>query len=199
MSMNMKCKGVFCLEGDWWEDLRCPSTVEPVFDLVRQIYPRGRFSYIHRGVGTREEFDRYMKIWSQQRYADHPIVYLAFHGNPRSIVLNGQKRTRGLTLDDVANTVKGRCQGRIVHFGACDTLACDRRHLKRFLKTTGALAVSGYCETIDWSDSAAFEVLYLTALQRFSISVRGMQAAYHETKRRAGALARELGFRMEPS
>ena len=71
-------KGIFCLEGDWWGNLKRPSSVEPILELLSKLSPYPR--YIHRGVGTREEFDYFLKRWSQRTLADYPILYLAFDG-----------------------------------------------------------------------------------------------------------------------
>ena len=32
--------------------------------------------YVHHDIGTREEFDFYVKKWSGRSYASHPILYL---------------------------------------------------------------------------------------------------------------------------
>jgi hypothetical protein len=47
----------------------------------------------------------------------------------------------------------------------------------RFLKVTGALAVLGYRSSIDWVESAAFELLVLAQLQYGALTVGGLNAA----------------------
>lgn len=188
-------KNIFCLEGDWWGDLKKPSTVRPIFDLVAQMEPK--LKYIHRGIGTREEFDHYLKVWTQKGFASHPILYLAFHGDAKQILVGDQrKRSRSAGLPDIARLLAGRCKGRIVHFGACGTLGCDLRHLKRFLDTTGALAVSGYTKEVGWMQSAAFEVFLLSTMQSNARTRAGAKAIRDRIDAIAKKQATELGFRM---
>lgn len=188
-------KNIFCLEGDWWGDLKKPSTVRPIFELVGQMKPHPK--YIHRGIGTREEFDHYLRVWTQKKYAAFPILYLAFHGNPRSLIVgDARRRNAPAGLDAIAEVLAGRCQRRIVHFGACSTLDCDARHLKRFLNTTGALAVSGYTRDIGWMDSAAFEVFLLSTMQYNARTRAGARAIQIRINAAAKKQANELGFRM---
>ncbi len=195
MALRKGRKNIFCLEGDWWGDLKKPSTVRPIFDLVGQMSPNPE--YIHRGIGTREEFDHYLKIWSQQRFDDYPILYLAFHGDARSVFVGDQRRKgSAVALDDIAEKLRGRCRGRLVHFGACSTLRCDRRHLKRFLNATDALAVSGYTLDIGWMESAAFEVFLLDTMQCFAQTRAGARAMQDRVITAASKQAKELGFRM---
>lgn len=193
--MSRNVKNIFCLEGDWTGDLKKPSTVRPIFDLVTQIEPKLR--YIHRGIGTSQEFDHYLKVWRQRKYADFPLLYLAFHGNAQSLSIGDQRRhDRCYTLDKVAGLLASGCKGRIVHFGACSTLKCDLRHLKRFLARTGALAVSGYTKDIGWMESAAFEVFLLSALQKNARTITGAKAIYARIDGLAKRQAKDLGFRM---
>lgn len=190
-----RSKGIFCLEGEWWNDLRHHSSVRPLLTMLSELQPYPR--YIHRTVGTREGFDYYLGKWAQKRHANYPILYLAFHGEPRTIFIGDQRRSAGrISLDKIAESLSGRCQNRIIHFGACETLKCDKRHLTRFLRETKALAVCGFSTYVDWVPSASFELMILTALQARSKTVRGMRAVLRDVHRMAGSMARDLAFRM---
>ena len=59
----------------------------------------------------------------------------------------------------------GGCRGRVVHLGSCGTVDVHGRELKKFLGRTGALAVCGFREDVDWLESAAFDMLVLGRLQ----------------------------------
>lgn len=188
-------KNIFCLEGDWWGNLKKPSSVRPIFELVGQMKPHPK--YIHRGIGTLGEFDHYLRVWTQRKFSDHPILYLAFHGSPRALCVGDQRRRDGeVELDQIAEKLEERCKGRLVHFGACSTLRCDLRHLKRFLTTTGALAVSGYTKDIGWMQSAAFEVFLLSTMQYNARTRAGAKAIRGRIESAAKRQAKELGFRM---
>ena len=190
-----RSKGIFCLEGEWWNDLRHQSSVRPLLTMLSELEPYPR--YIHRTVGTREGFDYYLGKWTQKRFASYPILYLAFEGEPKTIFIGDQRRSGGsVSLDEIAEKLSGHCRKRIIHVGACETLKCDRRHLTRFLRETKALAVCGFTTSVDWVQSASFELMILSALQRRSRTVRGMRATLKDIRSMAGGLARDLAFRM---
>ena len=188
-------KGVFCLEGPWW-GIKDKSSVEPVLRLL-ETQANYRVPYRHFDVGTREELDFYLKKWTGASFREtHPILYLAFHGEPGGIAV-GEGRNASVTLDDLAVLLEGRCQGRVIHFGSCDTAAVHGRELRKFLARTEALAVCGYKEEVDWLESAAFDMLLLGQLQDASfIQVSSLEKADRELKVAASGLYRKLGFRM---
>ncbi len=64
-----------------------------------------------------------------------------------------------------------------------------------FLKQTGALAVSGFTKSVDWEDSTAFELIYLSAIQENALTRAGMTAVFKKLKQKVGTLYTELGFR----
>jgi hypothetical protein len=80
-------------------------------------------------------------------------------------------------------------------FGSCSTLDIDIRHLKRFLKETGALAIGGYKTDVDWMLSAANELLLFEALQSNEFSQRGINAIQKKSLDVAKRF-NELEFRM---
>jgi hypothetical protein len=188
-------RGIFCLEGDWWGDLSQPSTVKSLLELLSNLYPHP--PHIYRSIGTRAEFEYSLSKWTQRRYAGYPILYIAFHGESNAIFV-GDRRSAGgvVTLDEIAERLEGRCRNAIIHFAACSTLKCDKRHLDRFLAKTGAVAVSGYKREVMWVESTAFELLVLNAMLWPSMTVHGAGKMYREIMRMAHGLARDLQFRM---
>lgn len=192
-----KPKGVFCLEGDWWNDMNQSSTVRPILELAGAGASK-KVPFVHRDVATREELEFYLRVWTQTRYRKFPILYLAFHGSPGEIHLSdGRKASAVVDLEWIETKLAGRCKGRVIHFGSCSTLSIDRRVLKRFLRVTGATAITGHREDTDWIRSAAFEVLLLDAFQYWSLTKAGARAVQRFIQRDVGQLGRSLGFRME--
>lgn len=191
-----RTKGVFCLEGDWSNDLKHPSTIQPILELLDQRethYAR----HIHRDVATAEEFNHYLLKWTQKQFSSHPILVLAFHG-ARGTILIGDRRKRQneVDLDSLEKRLEGRCAGRVIHFSACDTLDIHGHRLNRFLRNTNALAVSGYRCPVDWTQSAAFELIVLAAMQCGNSTVAGINRIRRRIKTDAPGLHRALGFRM---
>lgn len=191
---NSGVKGVFCLEGDWDPDLRRYATVGPVLELLdRSSTPA--VPHIRRDVGTVEELEYYLRKWSQRRYDPYPILYLGFHGGP-GILHVGDRRKGPLTLDWLEERLEGACRRRVIHFGSCGTLAVHGNRLRRFLLRTGALAVCGYREDVDWMLSAAFELILLYQFQFNALTRGGMAAVDRRVRRGAAKLAKDLKFRM---
>ena len=150
---------------------------------------------LHHDVGTRAEFEFYLGKWKQPKFANYPILYLGFHGTPRSIEV-GEGEDKAIELTDLAERLKTSCGGRIVHFGACRTLAAPDEALDAFLDRTGAVAVCGFGANIDWIESTALEVLLLGYLQDVSFTPRGMGKVKGLISKRAPVFEKRLKFRM---
>ncbi len=185
---SLKRKGIFCLETDWW-GVKDTTTVEPVLHL-------------HRGIGTRGEFEYYIQKVTTKGLSRYPVLYLGFHGEPGCLYLGdlylGDRRGRkGLvTLDELADLLEGKCKGKVIHFGSCSTLDVHGQTLKAFLRKTNALALLGYRGTTDWLESAAFEGLLLGELQSRGVTRPGMKALEKRVRKIAPGLYKALGFRM---
>jgi hypothetical protein len=123
--------------------------------------------------------------------------HLGFHGDPGVIYLgDGRKRANTISLEDLEERLAGKCHRRIIHFGTCATLDVNGHRLNRFLRNTGALAVTGYREYVYWLSSAAFEILVFGAMQDNSLTRLGAKAMRNSILKESPYLARKLGFRM---
>ena len=190
-----KPHGVFCLEGEWWNNMKEPSSVEPLFELL--LSSPYRVPFIHRNADTLASMKVYLGKWTQTKYADYPILYLAFHGGEGGVYLGDLRRADcEVKLDDLEEFLKGKCKGRIIHFGSCSTLGLHGRRLSSFLRRTGALAVCGYEGQIDWLESAAFELLEFAAMQGNALTLAGARAMRDRIYAGARQLCQELRFRM---
>jgi hypothetical protein len=65
-----------------------------------------------------------------------------------------------------------------------------------FLQATGALAVCGYLDYVDWLKSTAFDLLAIAAMQQNTLTPSGVRAMQRRITREAPGLAKELTFRM---
>ncbi len=172
------------------------SSVEPILSLLRQWDPFF-VPYVHRDVGTRAEFDFYIRKWLTRRMSRFPILYLAFHGEENALRIGDPRRAiNRVTLEELASAMEGRCEGRIIYFGSCGTLALHGNSINAFLRRTGALAVCGYRYDVAWLDSTAFEVMVLGAMQELSLTRRGALAIRKRVQQRIPELARKLQFHM---
>jgi hypothetical protein len=180
-----KVRGIFCLETDWSE-VRVSASVEPMLELLKRSPVA--IPFVHRNVVTIDTLDYYLKKWTQKRHDDFPILYLAFHGIEGEVQF-GDLRRRGarVSLDQLEAALRGRCAGRVIHFGCCQTLGVSQRRLRRFIEETGALAVSG---------SAALDFSLFASIQQNTMTVAGMRAVRRRVLLRHGREVRSLAFRM---
>jgi hypothetical protein len=189
-----KVRGIFCLETDWSEVKASPS-VEPMLELLRRS-PLG-IPFVHRNVVTVDALDYYLKKWTQRRHDEFPILYLAFHGIEGEVQFGDlRRRSARVSLDALEEALRGRCQGRVIHFGCCQTLGVSQRRLRRFIDETGALAVSGYEKDIDWVRSAMLDFTLFASIQQNTMTVAGMRAVRRRMQLRQGREIRSLAFRM---
>lgn len=165
----MKEKGIFCLEGKWYEDLRKRSSVRPILELLEL---NSNIPYIHADCATLTEFEFFINKWVQKKYDNYPILYLAFHGSENGIWISEEF----LTLNKISKELSNKCENRIILFASCSTINIDKRSLKRFLETTGALAICGYKLVVPWIQSTSLELMILSALQENTFDGRGVAA-----------------------
>lgn len=193
---RVAAKGIFCLEGDWSGKLHKRSSVEPILELLRQWEPY-YVPYVHRDVATRAEFEYYISRWVQKSMAAYPILYLAFHGKSSEVTI-GDHRLAGnrVSIAELGDMLKGKCHGRMIYFGSCQTLDLHGNSIRAFLRKTGALAVCGYRRDVEWLDSTAFELVMMSAMQLHSMTRRGAAAMRRRIDVRAPVLARMLRFHM---
>lgn len=193
---HRSARGIFCMEGDWWNNLKRRSSVEPVLHLLGQWDPFFT-PYIHRDVDTATSFWHYLQKWAGKRYADYPILYLALHGDAGQIYIGDRRRREStVSLDALSEKLEGRCKGRIIYFGTCATLAVHGNALRGFLSRTGALAVCGYKKPVDWLMATGFDLLVLASLQQNALRADGARAMWRRIRAASGSLVRHLGFRM---
>ena len=194
-----EAKGVFCLEGDWWNDLKHPTSSESMLRLLNE-FPPYYTPFIRRNVGTREEFEYYVQKWLQAAHASYPILYLPFHGTPGTIQFGDLRKPGNVIsldeLEEILSRRSRRCRGRIVYFSSCDTLAEHGIRLRRFVRRTQALAVCGFRHYVDWLASIAFDLLFLREAQSNAFTVAGMRAISRRVQEEAGGLSKKLGFHM---
>ena len=189
-------KNVFCLETYSWYKGKDRTSVEPLLELLRRM---GRCDYLHRDVATRSEFEYLLNDYLRNENKAYPILYLGFHGldgPPRISFGNGEE----INLDELADTIKGRCSNRVIFFGSCSIMNTHGKTLNYFVKKTKALAVCGYRKEVDWLQSAAFDTLILGTLQEVCFTEDGMDSFGQLLQERAKHLYKKtLDFRIVKS
>jgi hypothetical protein len=192
--MKRRRKGIYCLEvGEWFDNMKARTSVEPVLQLLRDS--PSRVPYIHRDIATETELRFYLLKWLQGKHRDYPILYLGFHGSPGRIHLRKENgRTTEMDTDDLFAMLTGRCHRRLIHFGSCSVLDLHGHTVNRYLRDSGAIAISGFKHDVDWLESSIFELLYLGELQENEFTRSGVAAVNRRIRTKAAGFCQRLGF-----
>jgi glutaredoxin-related protein len=178
-------KEVFCLEGDWNKDLKKHHSVQEVLVFLKKSR---NIKFIHRHCGTRENLAYYLNQWKLKKYKDYSILYIAFHGKPKQILVGKDV----VTLDELAEMLGPNCHNKIIHFGTCHTMNIDKRQINRFLRSTNALCVCGFSKEIKFVEGCAFDILLIDLLQEY----RKIETAAAHLKKYYGKFAKKLDFKL---
>jgi hypothetical protein len=185
--------GIFCLEGEWFGNMKRPTTVEPALQLLRTIHT---IPYIHRNVATVGELDHYIKQWQLQKHSDFPILYLGFHGDSGCLCVGDQRHPGGRLGLDWFEARVSAAASRILYFGSCLTLDIHGTRVKNFLKNTGLSGIIGYKTEVDWLSSTLVDISVLSNLAlRKALTPLAVSKAGSETCARLKPLADELGLK----
>lgn len=183
-----------CIEGYWDPDsLVDRQSVRPFLDGLAGLIPGLQIAYrrVHGGHEFRRLVDKVLPNDPAAR--DAPIIYLAFHGNSRTLGIGN-----GMSLDKLANYFHHQSERpRLFYISSCLTLGGRGTHMtaRRLLKETGASAIIGYTRIVPWVSSMLVDLHFMDYFYAFpdpwsSLSVIG------DLVRKDMALADGLGWRM---
>lgn len=184
-SQSAKRPKIFCMEGAWSGQATDVRTVMPVLEALTAA---SQIRSIRNHLSSLEDLQHQFEQWGKPHLKSYRIGYLALHGSPGAVWVGNEKAT----LRDLAAWSGGKLEGKVIHFGSCETLRTSDARLEEFLVDTKARAVTGFRRQVDWFESLAFEVLLFSALtsyQRPSDSLSYLQ-------RQAGDLIAATGFVM---
>lgn len=152
-------KNIFCLESLWNDEVEKKLSVLPLLELSEKC---SDIKYIHLSCNTISEFKFNLKFLPRKK--SYQILYLAFHGSVENIHFADGT---GLSLEDLAEIMQSDFSNLVVHFSSCSTLKAEDKKLSEFVKKTKVKMLSGYGKKVDWNESAALELLFISALQKY--------------------------------
>ncbi|MFP9118589.1 DUF6642 family protein [Flavobacterium sp. RNTU_13] len=176
-------KHIFCLEGNWEDDLRNKKSIKPTLTYLTDCF---NIENIHRHCATKDEFEYYIDQYD--KYNEYSILYFAFHGNPNGISLGKDE----ITLDYIEEKCYGKLTNKIVHFGSCSSLNIKKSRIIEFINNTKALCVSGYKTDIDFNKSTVLDILYFEKCQHY----KDIRCIERDMKQQYKALLNSLKFIM---
>ena len=155
-----KQRYIYCLEGNWSKHPHSNQSIRPILDL---LFTFSKTKYIYRRSFTKEDFIKKLQAFTQKRYSNYTVLYIAYHGRKNRICFGKEH----ITLKEIADVLEGKLDGKIVHFGSCSTLNTTEKNITDFIKRTGCSFISGYKKDIPYIESSAFELLYFNILNTY--------------------------------
>jgi hypothetical protein len=175
-------KKIACLESLWDGNTENRLRVIPILQLVAQLHDL-KFTYLT--CNTKEELK--YNLNKLKKKSGYGILYLAFHGNPEEILLDGSS----IKVGSIASFMGRGFKNWIVHFGSCKTIATEKKALLHFIEVTGVSMVLGYAKDINWRDAAALDFLILDWLQEY----KDMKKMWGEFRKRYSNLIALTGVK----
>lgn len=156
--MSETQKNIYCLEGNWSKQPSSKLSIKPILDL---LYTTSKVKHIYNKCQTKNDFLIHLERFTQKRYKNYPILYIAFHGRTNKISIGNED----ITLKEISNVLEGKLEGKIVHFGSCSTLKTSGKNISSFISRTKCSYISGYKKDVNYIISTAFELIYFDILQ----------------------------------
>jgi len=154
-------KKIFCIEGDWENDLRKKSSIVGILDLLHKV---NNVEYIQdRNCSTKQEFISRLNQFKESKYKTYNILYLAFHGSSSTIHLGSET----IDLDEIQEILQDSLQGKIIYFGSCKTLKIKKEKINEFVDITKANCLVGYTKDIDFIEGTALDLLFFAKAQQY--------------------------------
>ncbi len=168
-------RGIYAIETNWYEydyGQEDATSIRPILQLLRDGY--WKTPHISRDAATAGELFHYLNKWvivnKRNSVNFHfPILYLGFHGSKQGkIWLETESGiTNMVNYEVLQEHLSGSCADCLIHFAGCSVMKDMKgKPLSQFLKSTDAVAVSGYGKDVN-ADAYALEYLYLQYLQYF--------------------------------
>jgi len=120
-----------------------------------------------------------------------PVLYIACHGEPGTLQLVDDDADTQVTLEDLAEHLGTNAAGRRILLGACQVMDVDPGRLRRLCRRTGIDGVLGYTTAVDWTKSAALDLLVLSEL----LTGSSIRTAYGRLTRENTTTTTALGLR----
>ena len=98
---NMDCaeikqRHIFCLEGNWNKHPHSKQSIKPILEL---LFTSSKIKYVYHKCPTKEDFIQGLQTFTQKRYSNYTILYIAYHGRRNRIYFGKEY----ITLKEIAN------------------------------------------------------------------------------------------------
>ena len=97
---------IYCLEGNWNKHPYSNQSIRPILDL---LFTFSKTKYIYRKCPTKEDFIKGLQAFTQKRYSNYTVLYIAYHGRKNRIYFGKEH----ITLKEIADVLEGKLNGEI--------------------------------------------------------------------------------------
>lgn len=140
-----KIRHIYCIEGNWNKHPHSNQSIKPILDL---LFTFSKIKYIYKKCITKRDFIKGLQSFTQKRYSNYTVLYIAYHGRKNRICIGNEY----ITLKEIADVLEDKLNGIIVHFGSCSTLNTTEKNITDFIKRTGCALISGYKKDVPYID-----------------------------------------------
>ena len=175
-------ENIFCLESSWGRNSENQLTVFPILDLIER---RHYVKCAHLACNTIEQLKCHLSKFKVEK--ERGILYLAFHGEPGKISLDGKL----INLESLAQFMGLSFARWVVLFGSCSTIDVPKEEILNFMTVTGVSMILGYQNKVDWMESAALDLLVFHQIQPY----KDMRKFWSDFRERHKELISITGFR----
>ena len=172
--IRMSPKVIHCIEVDWDNEDAKKCSVKGVLDFLSDCEEIVRYEHVF--CESMDDLKFAIDCYGRRNQTTKPqILYIACHGTAGAINVKGES----LDIEEMGDILNGAFSEKrrgIVVFGSCSTAKTYPSRLKKFLEKTGAFAIVGYTNVVDFSYSTAFEMLLLRELQKNVFNMVGYGA-----------------------
>lgn len=147
------------IESRWYDTGN--DTVKLFFDVIGSIYCDNPNAYFHYTFNEKNSLKNAFKACCENNTTE--VVYLATHGNAKSIGPNNENISRTELRNIISEANKNKAI-RGIFLGTCET---GNEDIARFLlekKSTNLEWIAGYNSSIDWIDGTAMDMIFFSKL-----------------------------------
>ena len=155
--MAQRKRNIACLESLWDDKTENRLNVIPLLEVISRSWG---IKFSHLTCNTTEELNYNLHLLRKRNYG---ILYLAFHGSPGKIHLHSGDE---VSLAALSEMMGDKFIDWIVHFGSCGTLR-RQNDVYNFIDSTQISIATGFTRSVDWIESAAFELMLFQNFQSY--------------------------------
>ncbi|GAA4282753.1 hypothetical protein GCM10022261_02840 [Brevibacterium daeguense] len=178
----MAVPGIWVTEGYWSSDVSDSLSVRPMMQVLAASKTA---DHVHRHINDPDDLVKALTLLGQRRQDRFSIAYIACHGSPGVISFGDDQ----ISLEELADALpSGALESKTLHFGACSVLQ-DEAACRTLLEATGAKAITGFTQEVDWLESMALDLLMFNLFfqyERIGFFERAMKRNYGELVDKTG-------------